>query len=66
MAEGTVWRTFFNEELHNLKTRWVRHVTHMKEIRNAYKNLVGKHEAKRLLGKARRWKGNYKLIKEIG
>jgi len=33
--------------------RWVAHVAHMRERRNAYKVLVGKPEGKRALGRPR-------------
>jgi hypothetical protein len=60
-------RKLHNEELDNLyslpkiitkiksKTmRWAGHVARMKEKRNAYRILVGKQEAKRLLGRLKR------------
>jgi hypothetical protein len=39
------------------------HVTHMDEIRSAYKMLVGEPEGKRLLGDLRkhRWEENIKI-----
>jgi hypothetical protein len=56
------WRRLNNEELHNVyslpsiiriiksrRMRWVGHVAHMMEIRNAYKILVGNPEGKRSL-----------------
>jgi hypothetical protein len=62
------WRILHNE-LHNLYAKpniirvikrrrmgWVGHVTHMGEMRNAYKILVGKPEGKRPLRRLRqRW-----------
>jgi hypothetical protein len=58
------WRKLHNEELHNLyssptiirviksrRMRWAGHVARMGERRNAYRILVGKPEAKRLLGR---------------
>jgi hypothetical protein len=36
------------------RTRWVGHVAHMGEWRNAYRLLVGKPEGKRPLGRPRR------------
>jgi hypothetical protein len=60
------WRKLCNEELHSLysspgiirviKSRRVRgagHVVHMREMRNAYKILVGKRKGKRPLGRPR-------------
>jgi hypothetical protein len=41
------------------RIRWAEHVTHMGDMRNAYKILIGKPEGKRLLGRPRRrWKEN--------
>jgi hypothetical protein len=61
------WRSLDNEELHNLYAspniirviksrgmRWAGHVARMREARNAHSILVGKPEAKRLLGRHRR------------
>jgi hypothetical protein len=40
----------------------VKHVAHMKQIRNAHKILVRRHEEKRPLGRPRRrWEDNTKL-----
>jgi hypothetical protein len=57
------WRRLHNEELHNLyassniirviksrRMRWVGHVAHTGEVKNAYKVLIGKPLGKRLLG----------------
>jgi hypothetical protein len=44
------------------RMRWVGHVAHMGEMRNAYKILVGKSEGKRPLGTLRRIAG--KIIVE--
>jgi hypothetical protein len=45
------WRKMLNEELHNLiksrKIRWAGHATCMKEMRNVYNILGGKHEGKK-------------------
>jgi len=56
------WRRLHNEELHNLylspniirviksrKMKWMEHVAHMGEMRNAFSILVGKSEWKRPL-----------------
>jgi hypothetical protein len=61
------WRKLHNEELHNLyappnvirviksrRMRWVEHVAHIGNIKNAYNILVGKLEGKRPLGRPRR------------
>jgi hypothetical protein len=47
---------------------WTGHVTGIREMRNAYKILVGKPKRKRLLEISRcRWAGNTKTdIKEMG
>jgi hypothetical protein len=65
------WRRLYNEERHNLyassniirviksrKMRGVGYVTHMRQLRNAYKILVGKPEGKRPPEKSRRRCGN--------
>jgi hypothetical protein len=48
------WRGLHNEELHNLydsvMVGWAGHGACMREIRNAYKILVGKSERKRPRG----------------
>jgi hypothetical protein len=69
------------EEVHNLycspniirviksgRMSWKGCVVHMKEVRNAYKSLVGKPEGKRPLGKSKcRWEGDIKMdLKEVG
>jgi hypothetical protein len=48
--------------------KWVGHVAHRREMRNAYKILVGKPEGKRPLGRPwHRWEDNIKMdLKEIG
>jgi hypothetical protein len=56
------WRRLHNEELHNLyassnftgmmnsrRMRWVGHVAHMKQMRNAHNILVGKPEGESTL-----------------
>jgi hypothetical protein len=68
-------------ELHNLyssadiirqikprRMRWVGHVAHVGEGRNAYRVLVGKPEGKRLLERPRgRWEDGIKVdLREIG
>jgi hypothetical protein len=68
------WRELYNEELHNLyclpsiiriiksrSMRWAGHVARMGE-KNAYRNLVGKPEGKRPLGRPRRrWEDSIKI-----
>jgi hypothetical protein len=70
-------RRLYNEVLHKLYTspniikviksrrmRWIGHVAHMEEMRNAYNILVGKHEGKR---PRCRWKENIRMdLREIG
>jgi hypothetical protein len=50
------------------RMRWLRHVSCMGEIRNAFKGLVGNPEGKRPLGRyMHRWKDNIRMNhKEIG
>jgi hypothetical protein len=70
-----------NEELRNVysstniirvmksrRMRWVGLVVRMREMRNAYKILVGKPKGKRPLGRSwNRWKGNNSMnLREIG
>jgi len=69
------WRKLHNAHLHNLcasphitrvikssRIRWVGHVTSMKEIRIAYKILVGEFEGKRPLGRCRcEWEDNIRM-----
>jgi hypothetical protein len=57
------WRKLHNEELHSLyfspnikmiksrRMKWEGHVACMREVRNAYRILVGKPKGKRLLGR---------------
>jgi hypothetical protein len=65
VTEG--WRKLHNEELHNVysslstikvikskRMRWAGHEGHRRNMRNAYKILVGKSEGKRQLGRLRR------------
>jgi hypothetical protein len=60
-------RKFNNDELHNLysspnivrviksrRMRWAGHVARMEEERGVYRDLVGRPEGKRLLGRPRR------------
>jgi hypothetical protein len=60
------WRRLLSEELHSLYTspnnirviksrrmRWSEGVTHIGEVRNAYRNSVGEPETKRPLGRPR-------------
>jgi hypothetical protein len=70
--EGSGGRRLHNEELHNLYgaaniIRAIKssmgHVARVREKRNAYNILVGKHEGKRPLGRPRgRWEGNTERI----
>ena len=75
------WRTLHNAELHalysspniirNLKSRrlrWVGHVAHMEQSRNAYRVLVGEPESRRPLGRPRlRSEDNIKMdLREVG
>jgi hypothetical protein len=69
------WRKLHNEELKNLycspnivrviksrRMRWTGHVARMGESRGVYRDLVGKPEGKRLLGRTRRrWEDNIKM-----
>jgi hypothetical protein len=69
------WIKLYNEELHNLispldiiriiksrKMRWVGHVARMMEMKNVYKDLVGKPGRTRPLGKPMlRWKDTIKM-----
>jgi hypothetical protein len=47
--------------------RWAGHVARIREKRNAYRNLVGKPEGKRPLGRPRRrWEDNIRMyLREI-
>jgi hypothetical protein len=74
------WRRLHNEELHTVyasqniitmikvrSIRWAGHVARIREIRNAYRILVGKPEWKRPLGRTRRgWEDNIGMdLREI-
>jgi hypothetical protein len=50
------------------RMRWAVHVAYVKEMRQEYKILVGKHEGKRPLGRPRyRWEDNIRMdLREIG
>jgi hypothetical protein len=50
------------------RMRWAGRVARMREMRNAYRILIGKPEAKRPLGRPRRrWEDNIRMdLKEIG
>jgi hypothetical protein len=76
-----VYTTGHNDELHDLysspnivrviksrRMRWAGHVAHMGEGRGAYRDLVGRPEGKRPLGRPRhRWEDNIKRdLGEIG
>jgi hypothetical protein len=75
------WRKLHNEELHNLysspdiirqvksrRIKWAGHVACMGEERKVYKDLVGKPEGNRPLGRPRRrWEDGIRMdLKEIG
>ena len=75
------WRKLHNEELDDMysstniirviksiRMRWVGHVACMGERRGAYRNLLGKTEEKRPLGRPRRrWEDNIKMdLQEVG
>jgi hypothetical protein len=75
------WRKLHNEELHGLysspsiikavkarKMRWAGHVARKREVRGAYKILVGRPEGRRPLGRPRRrWEDNIRMdLGEIG
>jgi hypothetical protein len=69
------WRKLHNEELNDLysppsivrvirsrRTRWAGKVAHMGERRGVYRDLVGKPEGKRPLGRTRhRWEDDIKM-----
>jgi hypothetical protein len=80
-SEDGSWRKLHNDELHNLysssntvrvvksrRMRWAGHVARMGEDRGLYRDLVGRPEGKRPLGRPRRrWEDNIKLdLREIG
>ena len=75
------WRKLHGEELNDVyfspnivwviksrRMRWVGHVAHMGERRGIYRDLVGKAEGKRPLGKPKcRWEYNIKMdLQEVG
>ena len=75
------WRNLHNAELHALysspniirslksrRLRWVGHIAHMEQSRNAYRVLVGKPDGKGPLGRPRRrWEDNIKMdLREVG
>ena len=75
------WRKLHNEELNDLyssrsifpviktrRTRWTGHVARMREWRGVDRDLVGKREVKRPLGRSRRtWEDNIKMgLQEVG
>jgi hypothetical protein len=74
------WRRLRNEELNGLysspniirviksrRMRWAGHVARMGEKRGAYRNLVGRPEGRRPLGRRRRrWEDNIKMDLEVG
>ena len=75
------WRKLHNEELNDLccspiivrvkksrRIRWAGHVARRGERRGVYRDLVGKSEGKRPLGRPRhRWEDNIKMdLQEVG
>jgi hypothetical protein len=75
------WRRLHNKELYDLysspnmirviksrRMRWAGHVACMGEGRGAYRNLVGRPEVRRPLGRPRRrWENNIKMdLQEVG
>jgi hypothetical protein len=79
--ENGSWRKLHNDELHSLysspnivrviksrRMRWEGHVARMEEGRGVYRNLVGRSEGERPLGRPRRrWEDNIKMdLREIG
>ena len=75
------WRKLHNEELNDLycspnivrviksrRMRWAGHEARMGEERGVYRDLVGKPEGRRPLGRARhRWVGNIRMdLQEVG
>jgi hypothetical protein len=79
--ESGSWRKLHNDELHNLysspnivrviksrRMRWAEHVARMGEGRGVYRNLVGRPEGRRSLGRPRRrWENNMKMgLRVIG
>ena len=76
------WRKIHNEEFNDLysstnnnvrviklrRMRWTRHVVRMGERRSVHRDLVGKPELKRPLGKPRRrWEDNIEMdLQEVG
>jgi hypothetical protein len=74
------WRKLRSEEFHNLysspniirlmksrRMRWVEHVAWTGEDRRVYKDLVGKPEGKRPLGRLRhRWEDLRIVLRKIG
>jgi hypothetical protein len=80
MEEDGSWRKLHNDELHDLysspnivkviksmRMRWAGHVAGMGKGRGAYRDLVGRSEGKRPLGRPRRmWEDNIKMeLREI-
>ena len=75
------WRKLHNDELNDLycsphivrviksrRMKWTEHVVHMGEGRGIYRDLVGKPEGKRPLGRPRRrWENNIQMdLQEVG
>jgi hypothetical protein len=79
--EDGSWRKLHNDELHSLysspnivrviksrRMKWAGHVARMGEGRGVYRDLVGRPEGKRPLGRPKhRWEDNIKMdLREIG
>ena len=57
-----LWPNIIIRNLKSRRPRWAGHVARMEQSRNAYRDLVGKSEKKRPLGRPkRRWEDNIKM-----
>ena len=59
---------FVSVHIKSRRMRWAGHLTRMEEGRGVHKDLVGKPEGKRPLGRSRRrWEDNIKMdLQEVG